>query len=136
MKYAMIVLAFLAMFGCENTKGKMARSGVRSEFEVRVGGKTMLDDQNISIGFVSVIEDSRCPTGARCASEGNGRISLKLTNGKDSVEKIVHLNTTSEPLSIEFAGYAVRIKELEPYPVATSPSYFDNYVATLVVTAL
>jgi hypothetical protein len=136
MKFAVIVVALFVMFGCQNTKGKMARSGVEEELELRVGGKKALNDENVTVRFVSVIEDSRCPKGMNCDSAGNGRINLKFTSASDLQEKTVILNTKAEPQRVEFAGYSVQIKALNPYPVEGSPSYFGNYVATLIVTAL
>lgn len=47
-------------------------------FELQVGEVAVLRDQQLSIRFLSVLEDSRCPTGSLILCIWAGRVRLRL----------------------------------------------------------
>ena len=83
---------------------------------VKVGKQGIAKKSKLRIKFVSVVEDSRCPTGANCVWAGNARIKVKISNGQTSQE--FEFNSNDGPKGDSFDGWAVYLEELKPYPKA------------------
>jgi hypothetical protein len=99
--------------------------------ELPVGSSVMVGA--VSIHFDLVTEDSRCPFGVVCVWEGNGRIELTVSDAVDTA--VLGLNTNTPPTEKVFAGFTVRLDELDPYPSASYPTNPDRYVAKVAVWA-
>lgn len=69
-------------------------------------------DKNISIKFVSLISDSRCPADVECVWAGNAKLKIELNRRGQS--KMFEINTGLDPRSIIFSGYEIKITALEP----------------------
>lgn len=70
--------------------------------------------QDLTIRFVEVAEDSRCPLGVSCVWEGNARVVLETVY--QGVERAVALNTVSESRSAVVGPYTIDLLRLDPYP--------------------
>jgi hypothetical protein len=80
-------------------------------------GETLNLAQGVALEFTTLAEDSRCPTGVQCVSEGNARIILTTMTPRGNGS--VALNTNSQlPDSALFDFYDVELRKLEPYPTA------------------
>ena len=67
-------------------------------------GETINLAESVEIEFLAVEEDTRCPTGAQCMSEGNARVRLKCITPRGS--SIIELNTSNAlPTSALFDYY-------------------------------
>jgi hypothetical protein len=101
------------------------------EFGVREGEQVEVDQGLLTVRFLEVAEDSRCPTGAQCAWAGEGVVVLRLARaGREPAE--VTLRTTPSKDSGSYEGYRVVLRELDPHPhVGGSPP--ETYRATLEV---
>jgi len=85
---------------------------------------------SISIDFLSVPEDSRCPLDVVCVWSGEARTELGLTHM--SLTVIDTLSTLS-PSELDIHGYRVSLRALDPYPVLAEPHGPEEYVAHLAV---
>jgi hypothetical protein len=101
------------------------------EFGVREGEQVEVDGGQLTVRFLEVADDSRCPTGAQCAWAGEGVVLLRLARtGSEPAE--VTLRTTPDKESATYQGYRVVLRELDPHPrVGGSPP--ETYRATLEV---
>lgn len=101
------------------------------EFGVREGEQVEVDEGQLTVRFLEVAEDSRCPTGAQCAWAGEGVVVLRLAlEGRGPAE--VTLRTTPNKEAATYEGYRVVLRELDPHPrVGGSPP--ETYRATLEV---
>ncbi len=86
----------------------LVAAAMTDEISLNVGQHKTADRGRISIKFVSVLEDSRCPANARCIWAGNAKIKLAVSKGK-SPEKIVTLNTGLDPRVVSIYGYQLEI---------------------------
>jgi len=68
----------------------------------------------ITVKFVSVEEDSRCPEGTQCIWAGNARVKITLAKGKKAAKTFM-LNSTTQPNTITFEGYDITFVDLEPH---------------------
>ena len=98
---------------------------------VRVGDTAAVGSTGVTITFLRVAEDSRCPLNAVCVWEGNGRVALTLSSGYGAT-KDVSLNTTTEPRETVFSGLRIALAALNPHPTG-EPTDPDDYVATFEV---
>jgi hypothetical protein len=97
-------------------------------FELAFGQTTEIHNENLSIKFLEVVEDSRCPLDAVCVWEGNAEIVL-LAN-----QDTVSLNTTLEPKIIDVGSYTIELISVSPYPETTIVIANEYYISKLVVT--
>ena len=112
---------------------KIKRVPLGQEFKIKVGEQVVIKEAGLKITFSAVAEDSRCPTGVNCIWAGNGRIVIKVSQGRGKVAD-VQLNTGIEPRQDRFQEYEVKLVELNPYPQKEGiPIKRGVYVATLVV---
>jgi hypothetical protein len=94
--------------------------------------KTVTKDK-LTVKFVSVMEDSRCPIGVDCIWAGNAKIQIKVTSRK-GISKTFELNTGIQPQTIQFEGYEIKLGELSPHPKANVPANPNGYTANFVVS--
>lgn len=102
---------------------------------LKVGKQKTVTPDKIKIQFVSLVEDSRCPTDAQCVWAGNAKIKVKISNRRDS--QIVEMNTTTGgPLGASFDGYAINLTSLTPKPKSNIRISKNGYTATFEVRRL
>ncbi len=97
-------------------------------FDLAFGQSTQIHNENLSIKFLEVAEDSRCPTSVECVWEGNAGILLLIS------QDTVSLNTTLEPKEIDIGSYVIELISVSPYPETTEPINKEDYTIELVVT--
>lgn len=94
--------------------------------------KTIIKD-NLTIKFVSLVEDSRCPTDTNCIWAGNAKIKIQVGKGKGA-SKTFELNTNLEPQTVSFAGYEIKFVNLTPQPATNIRINRNGYTATFAVS--
>jgi hypothetical protein len=105
---------------------------VGREFEIAVGQDARVQGSNIVIRFRGVTNDSRCPSDVQCVWAGNAVVNLDLSGEGLSGAS---LNTTLEPKSVRYGGYAIGLVGLKPVPKSGTAIPALEYVATLRVSA-
>ncbi len=93
--------------------------------------QSVIINSELILTFQEIVADSRCPITADCVWEGNGEVKFLLEKGTYS--KSILLNTTLEPKQIEFAGYQIKLKSLNPYPQTTDPIKTEEYSVEVVI---
>lgn len=102
---------------------------------LKVGKQKTVTPDKIKIQFLSLVEDSRCPTDAQCVWAGNAKIKVKISNRRDS--QIVEMNTTTGgPLGASFDGYAINLTSLTPKPKSNIRISKNGYTATFEIRRL
>ena len=89
----------------------------------------------LSVFFLEVIEDSRCPTGDECASPGTVTIRVDTASGvlpTGETTLILEAGHT-EPTIKKLGKFSVAFLSMEPYPVSGETIDLADYVATLAV---
>jgi hypothetical protein len=105
------------------------------EFELHVGQRVNLYKTKLSLKFVAVLDDSRCPSDVTCVWAGNARVQVQVSNGRNSKTLTLNSNTTAPPPSDgSFAGYTVKLIRLDPYPRSTVKIALGSYVLKLIVS--
>ncbi len=106
------------------------------EFPLKVGQTAYLASENLSINFVGVPDDSRCPTGVKCIWAGQVAcdFQIKLTREHtQTAQFIVYQSGASDSSQQLFENYLFHYS-VEPYPVAGKKISQGDYIVHLTVT--
>ena len=102
-------------------------------FTLHIGERALINDVGLSIEFVEVPADSRCPSNALilCVWEGDGAVLIEATasSGGSLVDT---LHTNLEPRTLDVASITLELVSLDPHPETTTPIPPEEYVATFV----
>ncbi|HEY4511705.1 MAG TPA: hypothetical protein VJH55_02595 [Candidatus Paceibacterota bacterium] len=80
----------------------------KKEVTLAVGGES--EFEGVTLKFLKVLEDSRCPSNVQCVWAGEVKLSLSLKSGTE--HRIVSLKNSDEP-SV-FKGVSVTITDVRP----------------------
>jgi hypothetical protein len=123
MKLIIFLFGVYLLVACSNsTSPKLGE-----EIEINYGQCVSFQDNHLTIKFVAVEEDSRCPEGAVCVWEGNGRVAIEVS------KTAFVLNTSLEPKEIEYKGYKIRLTSLLPYPKLNKQVNTEDYSIKIIV---
>jgi hypothetical protein len=122
------VMAALAATACSNDP----TAPLNRAFTLDVGQTVSVDDAELSIKFVRVAEDSRCPSDVQCVWAGNGQIEIETRD--DGQRTTLSLNTMEGAKEVVVGQHRIRLLALDPSPVAGQTIPQRNYRATLQVT--
>ena len=125
MKKLIFSFAMLSMLAVAS----FARS---QEIELQVGDQKSADRGRISVKFVSIVEDSRCPMNARCIWAGIAKIKLAVSKGK-AAPRFIELNLGQEPNSARVHGYTISLESLTQNDPAMMGPRNIPLVATLLI---
>ena len=110
MKKLTILLAILTafVFGAAQT----ANAQTEQKATIKYGKQKKFSASKLTIKFVLVSEDSRCPQTVQCIQAGNARIKVEISNG--TTKETFEMNTTTGPKGASFSGFAIYLDELTP----------------------
>jgi hypothetical protein len=100
------------------------------QLTIKQGQQKVSRTGRITVKFVELIEDSRCPADVNCVWAGVARIKVRLSRRGKTAD--VELNTTDKKTTT-FQGYSVALKDLQPRQSTTSKYSPSAYSATLVI---
>ena len=117
--------------------GTLPASAQRTEETVRiqVHKEKRLAKSRMSIRFMELIEDSRCPTDTNCVWAGNAKIKVRVSK-KDRSEVIILDTNGPKQYATTQDGYSVKLVRLTPVPRSNIRINRNGYVATLEVIKL
>lgn len=105
------------------------------KFSVRVGNQKKASVSQITVKFVSLIEDSRCPTDAQCIQAGNARIKVQVSKAGNAPITFEANTNLGEKGNI-YEGYAIYLTSLTPIPKSNVRLNRNAYTATFSVSRL
>lgn len=97
---------------------------------LKAGESATLADEDVTLTFVRVENDSRCPYSALCAVQGSGVIQVALR--ADGQTNALTLDTDKQ-LTQTFENYTVELLTLAPYPQVNKKIAPEEYEATFVI---
>jgi len=106
---------------------------LNQEFDLRFHDTALVQTEQLWIQFSTVLEDSRCPKGDQCITQGNARIELQIRKGKHEATA-VQLNTDRGAKEAIYNSYKIIVIALNPYPVSGEQINSSRYVAILLIT--
>lgn len=115
-----------------STIGMPAAACETIEVNVKVGNSARVDMLGMTIKFVEVLEDSRCPEGAQCIWAGQARVKIQVDRYHKTLAVFV-LTLNEGKNSARYGDRTITFKSLEPYPKVDKPTDPKTYAATFTV---
>jgi hypothetical protein len=128
MRQFLLAICLLTAAGCLG-KSPAAPAPVNREVVLALG-QTVEVATGLSVRFVSVVGDSRCPGDAICIQGGDAIVRIDIASRDDRGERDLHTATLAP---VSFDDVEVRLVELRPYPFSSLPFDPRDYRATLRV---
>lgn len=107
---------------------------IDSEFLLQVNQSAKIISEDITITFLNVTADSRCPADVMCVWMGQADIELFVQKGDEESTINLSIGGDSSPEESIFDMYLIQLMELSPYPYSTEVIRPDEYTATLKIT--
>lgn len=128
MKTVLLVLAALLLTTMSVSASK------HESVTLKVGQQKKAGHGEITIKFLSVLEDSRCPVGANCIWAGNAKVEVLISDHRGSKKAV--MNTGTGPHGDQYAGWAINLVSLTPQPRQGKTTRASSYRATFTVERL
>ena len=123
-----IFIAALVLSGCASTT--LAPTGpFNKEVTIALGKSAPVVD-GVSVRFLAVSGDSRCPADALCIQGGDAVVKLQVTSANDTREVELHTGNTQPFTS---GNLTVELLQLMPYPFSGRTIQPEEYRATIRV---
>lgn len=126
-----ILFVLILIFGCGiflQTNAQKAQS-----VSVLINKQKVAVKNKLTIKFLSLIEDSRCPTDVQCIQAGSARITVELSGGKNAA-KTFEMSIGKQPQTVSYAGYNIKLIALNPQPASNIRINRNGYTAAFQVT--
>jgi hypothetical protein len=130
----------LSPFSIAHAQQNSVEAKLDKPFKLKIGQQAIISSDSekiITIGFLNVTEDSRCPSDVVCIQQGQATVSIStMLNGTDTgkVALTIGRGEKSGTFGSTHQQYSIKLQSLEPYPVSTTPTKPEDYVATLIVS--
>ena len=117
----------------EGGRGQSQVQAVLKEpFSLSFGETALLKEELLSVGFLGVLEDTRCPIDTVCIQAGNARISIQAEQ-KGREARTLELTLTDDPRRAVYEGFSVHVEELAPARKSEGTILDQDYSIRLVV---
>lgn len=102
--------------------------------KVRVNHEKRFVKSRLSVRFVEMVEDSRCPTDTNCVWAGNAKIKIRVRAHGRSHDLTLDTNGPNQAAIAE--GYSIKLIRLTPEPRSNIRIDRNGYVATFEAVKL
>lgn len=134
MKSMLFLVCILSLISCLNER-PCQNFELGETFEFSYQEQVTHCTEPISITFLELSQDSRCPENVTCVWQGLAQIKILVSvNGQ---EKPFDLSTYPPhqgiPSEIFYLGYKIALVDLKPYPNTTRKYRIEDYQAYLLI---
>ncbi len=108
-----------------------------SPFELHIGQEAVFGDEGLTITFIDVSEDSRCPAATNCVVSGLAKVRVDVVAGERplGMHEFVLDHLTVGGAAQGIGQYVFSMRELNPYPGTDDAPYAAIFVVSKVVAA-
>lgn len=119
MKFVFLLfLGVVFMAGtCDNTANDAAAFTVGEAFTLAPGEMRTNKDAALTVSFMEVTEDSRCPKNTNCVWEGEAKIKLMIND--DPMVLVIREGKPEQAQQSYNDSYIIEAQALSPYPDGT-----------------
>lgn len=129
MKIVISTLILTLLFGSFN----FINAQTKQQIKVLINRQKAIPGSKLTIKFASLVEESRCPIDTNCIDAGNAQIMIKVSKSNGAAQTF-ELNTNSAPQFVTFAGYKIKLIDLNPRPATNIRINRNGYTATFLVS--
>lgn len=103
---------------------------INQQVTLAPGQSTAIEGTDLSLRFVGVTGDSRCPADALCVLGGSATVKVEVSGSSGSRELTFE---TGDLKPITYEAWSLELVQLMPYPFSATPIDHEDYRATLRV---
>lgn len=108
------------------------KAGLGEEFVLAVGQSASIDGEGLTIRFIEVTEDSRCPEGVECVWEGRVTCLVDIIYSDSTYQQELTQSGRSSTSVLEFQGFEIMF-DVQPYPTFGKEIKTDEYRLVLTI---
>jgi hypothetical protein len=124
-------LCLVAVTACYNDS-PTSPGPVSREVTLAPGQSASISEAGLTVRFIGVTGDSRCPGDAICITGGSASVRVELRSSRAGNQEVTFETGKLEP--VKFGTFTVELTELSPYPFSSRPLIQPgDYRATIVV---
>jgi hypothetical protein len=134
MRYLCVVLLSVSLLGCDKREEIIGASvdSLPAVVELKVGKSVHLSQEGITITFLELTQDSRCPIGAICVWQGDANPHFLVeAPPANPIHCILH--TALDPKSATAGSVVLTLQQVSPYPIYDTPIDPSSYVVTIEI---
>lgn len=131
------VIIVVAVLACASgsTASDVEEITPDTPFRLGVGEEMRLASEDLTVRFVAVVGDSRCPSDVTCFWAGDAEVEVRLTQGGEEISVSLHTHDDQKfPREAGAFECTLRLEDVEPYPSTQRKIAPEDYVATLMLT--
>jgi len=131
-----ILILPLASFSCVASGGGGGRINavLDQEFTLPVGQTANIESEGLTIQFVGVDNDSRCPNYAKCITAGEVKCNMRFTIAGSAADVVLtQIGGAASSGSDYFINYKITFR-VEPYPEIGKDIAPSDYRLVMTVT--
>lgn len=124
-----------AAFSCQRASDNQVTARLNQPFQLGVQQQIVVD--GLTIQFLGISEDSRCPTDVQCMWAGQVSARFQVSSNNIPATEVVLTEGagTDTQSTTTVDGYQIQLGEVTPYPNTQNPIEPDGYTVTLTVTS-
>ncbi len=107
----------------------------RQQQKVKINTQKKFSRSNLTVRFVELVEDSRCPKGTECIWAGNAKIKVEISD-RGRNKQTFEMNTNIGAKGASYNGYSIELLDLIPVPANNVRINKNGYVATFAISRL
>jgi len=131
--FGLLIIVFMVLLLSWSCEADRITASLGQEFVLPVGQTAVIDSIDLSIKFIEVYTDSRCPKGAECIWTGEALCRLLFTLAGSPAEMDLTQPGGDVAASDYFIMYRIDFK-LEPYPEAGKPIAASDYKLVMTIS--
>jgi hypothetical protein len=133
MRLLVVVLCLFAVSACDETSPVGPSVGLNERFTLGPQEVATVPDADVSVQFVTVTGDSRCPADAVCIQGGDAIVHIRVIDGGTAFPYELHTGDSSRA-TVTHRQVRIALVELQPYPFSSRTIAPGEYRATLTVS--
>jgi hypothetical protein len=130
MRVAALFFCLFLVTGCDDAQTSPT-APVNTEFTLAPGEARRIDGEFVTVRFIGVSGDSRCPADAICVLGGSATVEIAVASGLSNRSYDLR---TGDMQPVVHDGLTIALMQLMPYPFSARTIAPDEYRATLKAT--
>lgn len=135
--YVSLLIGIIALAACsEGQQPAEINIELNTPFQLRIGQSAQLDSEGITLDFLEVTEDSRCPEDVQCivAGQVSTLVSISINGTVRGDYNLTIGLREDDAVANAPSGFTIQLIAVAPYPTTSQPIEPADYIATFLIS--